>query len=312
MNQVPIVWMILCVIWGSTWSFIKIGLRDLPPITFAGIRFLIAAAILWLIVLLRSGSMPLKRGDWLIIARTGLVAFAVNYCLIFWGQQHITSGLAAVLQAAIPAFGLVIAHFYLPAERITTRKSVGVVLAIAGVSLIFYEQLKIEGAAALWGSAALVLSAVCVAYSNVLVKVHCQHLDPAGLAAGQMSFGFAPLLAIGALWEGNPFLLPWTQQAVLSILYLAFVGSAIAFLLFYWLVKRIDVTKTMLIPLVTPVIALLIGTVALNEKVTWRIGAGSAAILSGISLIVVERKQKWQKRQNLLTDGRWRPKPEKL
>lgn len=134
------------------------------------------------------------------------------------------------------------------------------------------------------------LSAVCVAYSNVLVKAHCRHLDPAALAAGQMIFGFAPLLAIGALWEGNPFSLRWTQQAVISILYLALVGSALAFLLYYWLVKKIDVTKTMLIALVTPVIALLIGTVALNERVTWRIGAGSVAILSGISLIVVERK----------------------
>jgi drug/metabolite transporter (DMT)-like permease len=150
--------------------------------------------------------------------------------------------------------------------------------------------LKIEGTAALWGSAALVLSAVCVAYSNVLVKARCQHLSPAALAAGQMIFGFAPLLAIGTIWEGNPLLLRWTQQAVISILYLAFAGSALAFLLYYWLVKKIDVTKTMLIALVTPVIALLIGTVALNEKVTWRIGAGSAATLSGISLIVVQRK----------------------
>lgn len=145
MKQALIVWIILSLIWGSTWSFIKIGLRDLPPITFAGIRFLIAAAILWLIVLLRSGSMPRKRGDWLIIAWTGLIAFAVNYGLIFWGEQHITSGLAAVLQATIPTFGLIIAHFYLPAERITTRKSIGVVLGIAGVSLLFYDQLKIDG-----------------------------------------------------------------------------------------------------------------------------------------------------------------------
>jgi drug/metabolite transporter (DMT)-like permease len=290
MNQALIVWIILSLIWGSTWSFIKIGLRDLPPFTFAGIRFLIAAAILWLIVLLRSDSMPRKRGDWLIIAWTGLIAFAVNYGLIFWGEQHITSGLAAVLQATIPTFGLVIAHVYLPEERITPRKLVGVVLGIAGVSLLFYDQLKIEGTAALWGSAALVLSAVCVAYSNVLVKARCQHLSPAALAAGQMIFGFAPLLAIGTIWEGNPLLLRWTQQAVISTLYLAFAGSALAFLLYYWLVKKIDVTKTMLIALVTPVIALLIGTVALNEKVTWRIGAGSAATLSGISLIVVQRK----------------------
>jgi drug/metabolite transporter (DMT)-like permease len=98
------------------------------------------------------------------------------------------------------------------------------------------------------------------------------------------------LLAVGAVWEGNPLNLHWTQPALLSVGYLALVGSAVAFLLYYWLVKKIDVTKTMLIALVTPVIALLIGKLTFDENVNWRIAAGSAAILAGISLIVVRRK----------------------
>jgi drug/metabolite transporter (DMT)-like permease len=290
MKQSLVVWLILSLIWGSTWSFIKVGLRDLPPITFAAVRFLIAAVILWLIVVLRRSAIPRTRRDWLIMAWTGLIAFTVNYGLIFWGEQYIASGLAAVLQATIPAFGLVIAHFYLPAERMTMRKLAGVVIGIAGVGLIFYDQLKIEGVAALWGSAALLMSSICAAYSNVLVKAHCRHLDPAALAGGQMLCGLAPLLVFGALWEGNPFLLRWTEPAVFSILYLALVGSALAFLLYYWLVRKIEVTKTMLIALVTPVIALLIGVIRLDEEVSWRVGTGSAAILSGISLILVQRK----------------------
>jgi drug/metabolite transporter (DMT)-like permease len=115
-------------------------------------------------------------------------------------------------------------------------------------------------------------------------------MDHASLAAGQMIFGFIPLLAVGAIWEGNPFALHWTKQALISLGYLALVGSAVAFSLYYWLVKKIDVTKTMLIALVTPVIALLIGKLTLDERVTWRIVAGSAAILAGISLIVVQRR----------------------
>jgi len=290
MKQALIVWLILSFIWGSTWSFIKVGLRDLPPITFAATRFLIAAAILWLIVVLRRAAIPRTGRDWLIIAWTGMIAFTVNYGLIFWGEQYITSGLAAVLQATIPAFGLVIAHYYLPAERMTMRKLAGVGIGIAGVGVIFYDQLKIEGAAAFWGSVAIVISSVCVAYSNVLIKAHCRHLDPATLAGGQMICGLAPLLVFGALWEGNPFLLRWTEPAIISILYLALVGSALAFLLYYWLVRKIEVTKTMLIALVTPVIALLIGRITLDEQVSWRVGTGSAAILSGISLILVQRK----------------------
>jgi drug/metabolite transporter (DMT)-like permease len=290
MNRSLIVWFILSMIWGSTWIFIKLGLRDLPPITFAGIRFLIAAAILWVVVALRRSVIPRKTSDWLMIAWTGVIAIAVNYGLVFWGEQRIASGLAAVLQAMIPAFGLLIAHYYLPTERITMRKAAGVALGVIGVAAIFYDQTAVEGRSALWGCLAMLMSAVCMAYANVLVKARCQHMDHASLAAGQMIFGFIPLLAVGAIWEGNPFALHWTKQALISLGYLALVGSAVAFSLYYWLVKKIDVTKTMLIALVTPVIALLIGKLTLDERVTWRIVAGSAAILAGISLIVVQRR----------------------
>ena len=129
-----IVWLILCGIWGSTWLFIKLGLRDLPPITFAGIRFVIAAAILVLLALISRAPWPRSRRDWSVIAITGTLQFALNYGLVFWGEQYISSGLAAVLQSSFPAFGLVIAHFYLPYERITTKKAFGVLLGVLGVA----------------------------------------------------------------------------------------------------------------------------------------------------------------------------------
>ena len=124
-----IVWLILCGIWGSTWLFIKIGLADLPPITFAGIRFVIASLILTSLVLARRAPLPRTRRDWTLIAISGVLQFALNYGLVFWGEQRIPSGLAAVLQSTFPAFGLVIAHLYLPAERITGKKVIGVLLA---------------------------------------------------------------------------------------------------------------------------------------------------------------------------------------
>ena len=105
-----VVWLILCGIWGSTWLFIKLGLADLPPLTFAGIRFLLASAILLGVILARGVRWPRQRQDWLVIAVVGLLQFTLNYGLVFWGEQRISSGLAAVLQSTFPAFGLVIAH----------------------------------------------------------------------------------------------------------------------------------------------------------------------------------------------------------
>ena len=287
-----IVWLILCGIWGSTWLFIKLGLNDLPPLTFAGIRFLFASSILVAIILARGVRWPRKRNEWLVIVVVGWLQFSLNYGLVFWGEQRIPSGLAAVLQSTFPAFGLVIAHFYLPEERITPKKLIGVLLGITGVRLVFSDQLSFAGKAALAGSVALVLSAFCGSYGNVLVKAYGTQIDPFVLAAGQMLCGFPPLLALGIATEGNPFHFHWTLTAVVALAYLIIVGSVIAFTLFYWLVRHMDVINTMLISLVTPVVAMLLGMIVLHEKFNWRLFAGAACIISGIGLIVLRKRQK--------------------
>jgi len=287
-----VVWLILCGIWGSTWLFIKLGLNDLPPLTFAGIRFLCASSILVAIIFARGVRWPRKRSEWLLIAIVGWLQFSLNYGLVFWGEQRIPSGLAAVLQSTFPAFGLVIAHFYLPEERITPKKVMGVLLGVIGVGIVFSDQLSFAGKAALAGSIALVLSAVCGSYGNVLVKAYGTQIDPFVLAAGQMVCGFPPLLALGIATEGNPIHFHWTATAVIALAYLVIVGSVIAFTLFYWLVRHMDVINTMLIALVTPVVAVLLGMMVLHEKFNWRLFAGAACIISGIGLIVLRKRQK--------------------
>ncbi len=247
-----IVWLILCGIWGSTWLFIKLGLVDLPPLSFAGIRFVFASLILTLLIFARRVRWPRSQRDWLLIAIVGFLQFTLNYGLVFWGEQYISSGLAAVLQSTFPLFGLVIAHLYLPHERMTVPKVIGVSLGVLGVAIIFSHQLTIAGRVALLGSIALVLSALFGSYSNVLVKAYGRQIDPLVLAAGQMVCGFPPLLALG----------------------------------------NMDVTKTMLIALVTPVVAVLLGVAVLHESLNWRLLAGAACIVSGIGLIVFRKRQK--------------------
>ncbi|MBA2645302.1 MAG: DMT family transporter, partial [Pyrinomonadaceae bacterium] len=220
-----VVWLLLCGIWGSTWLFIKLGLEDLPPISFAGIRSLIAALVLAAVVVVWRVPVPRSRRDWSMIAGTGLLAFTLNYGLLFWGEQYVSSGLAALLQATIPAFGLVIAHYYLPGERITPMKICGVLLGVVGVGVIFSNQMQIEGALALWGSAGIVVGALGVAYANVLVKARGAHIEPATLAAGQLGCGLLPLLLAGIALEGNPLKFRWTPTAIISLFYLALVGS---------------------------------------------------------------------------------------
>src|SRR3954468_5151242 len=113
---VAIAWLTLCVVWSSTWLAIKIGLRDLPPISFVAIRFLVAIFVLVAVSIGRTHLLPRRRDDYIILALTGVLMFAVNYTLLFWAELHVSSGLAAVLQATIPIFGMIFAHWMLPDE----------------------------------------------------------------------------------------------------------------------------------------------------------------------------------------------------
>jgi drug/metabolite transporter (DMT)-like permease len=138
---------------------------------------------------------------------------------------------------------------------------------------------------------ALVLSALFGSYSNVLVKTYGGKIDPQILATGQMIFGFVPLLAVGIATEGNPLKFRWTVSAILSLMYLVIVGTVVAFALYYWLVRKMDVTKTMLIALVTPVVAVVLGMIVLHERLNWRLVVGSACIILGLALIVLRGRQ---------------------
>ncbi|HEU4479399.1 MAG TPA: DMT family transporter, partial [Pyrinomonadaceae bacterium] len=168
-------------------------------------------------------------------------------------------------------------------------KIAGVLLGVCGVGVVFSNQLAISGRQALAGCVAMVLSAFFAAYSIVLVKTRGKNLNPAVLAAYQMFFGLIPLLLYGITLEGNPFRFRWTAIAVLCLLYLAVIGSVVAFLLYYWLIQHMDVTKTMLISLVTPVVAVILGMLVLDEQLSWRTLVGGAMIIAGIGFIVVRK-----------------------
>lgn len=282
-----LVWLLLCLIWGTTWIFIKIGLDDLPPVSFAAIRFIVACLLLLPVVLWVKVEVPKTRKDWFVIAASGILQFFINYGLLFWGEQYITSGLAAVLQVTIPVFGLVLARIYVPAERITFLKVASILLGVTGVAVIFNEQLTFGGWMAFWGSVAVVVGAFCAAYASVLIKAFGLQTHPANMVFWQMIFGIVPLSIFGLLQEGNPMEFRWTWSAVICVLYLAVMGSIVAFWLYYWLLRHMDVTKAMMISLVTPLMAVIIGALWRGEQLNLQTVFGAVLILTSVALVVV-------------------------
>ena len=280
-------WLTLCGIWGSTWLAIKLGLRDLPPITFAGIRFALAGAVLFAIIWLSGARLPRSRRDWILLGYTGLLSITVNYALVFWGEQYISSGLAALLSATVPLFGLPLAHRYLQSEPLTPWKAVGVVLGILGVAVVFSGELGIGGPIALWASVGIIIAALASAHAGVLVKAGGTHIEPSVLAGVQMVGGCVPLLIAGVALEGSPLHFHWTPLALACLTYLTIVGSVIAFLMYYWLIRHTAVSAVLMIPLLTPLVAVLFGVLFAGEVIGWHTALGGAAIIGGVALTVV-------------------------
>jgi len=282
---VPVAWLTLCVVWSSTWLAIKIGLRDLPPISYAGIRFLVAIIVLFVVSAGRVSLLPQRGFDYLLLAFTGFLMFAVNYGLLFWGELHVSSGLAAVLQATIPMFGMLFAHLMLPDEPLQLPKLLGALVAVGGVALICERRLGFNGFMAFWGGLGIILGAASAAFSNVLLKARAVQLAPAMIAAWQMIFGATPLLLIGFMVEGNPVRFHWSMVSILCLLYLAVIGSALTFLLLYWLLPRMTVARLQAISLITPPGAVVLGWAVGGETFSiWSL-LGACLVLAGVWMI---------------------------
>lgn len=282
---VPVAWLTLCAVWSSTWLVIKVGLQDLPPISYAAIRFVIAVIVLLAVSLGRVRLLPRRGSDYAILAFTGVLMFAVNYGLLFWGELHVSSGLAAVLQATIPIFGMLSAHLMLPDEPLRLQKLLGAMLALGGVAMICERLLGFSGLMAFWGGLGIVLGAACAAFSNVLLKARVIQLAPSMIAGWQMIFGATPLLVIGFMVEGNPARFHWTAMAVFCLLYLAVIGSALTFLLLYWLLPRLTVAQLQSISLITPPGAVMLGWAIGGETFSLWSLVGACFVLAGVWMI---------------------------
>lgn len=285
-----LVWLILCLIWGTTWIFIKIGLNDLPPITFSAARFGLAVLILAPVIRIFGFAMPRTASEWKLIALTGFLQFSLNYSAVFWSEQYITSGLAAVLQSMITVFGLLLAWIFLPDEKITRQKIVGVAMGIVGVAVIFIDQLRVESFLAFAGCVAIVLGAYAAAQASILIKAKGSGLHPASLVFSQMICGLPAIVIYALIAEGNPLSHNWSLTAILCVLYLTVLGTIAAFWLYYWLLSRIESTKAMMISLVTPLLAVVIGAIFLGETLPPQTFFGGVLIIASIGLIVLRKK----------------------
>ena len=285
-----LVWILTCLIWSTVWLFIKIGVGDVPPVTFAAWRLAIAMLGLVPLTLWQRVPLPARGAEWRLIAGTGVMLLGINYALLNWGIQFISSGLTAVLQATTPVFALVFSHLMLPDDRMSVRKVGALLVGVVGVALVFWNQLDLAGLSALRGCVAVVGGSMFVALAYVVMKRHGTHLHPSAITSGQMAAAFVPLVFYAAAVEGNPLSVDWSRRAVVSVTYLALAGSIGGAWLNYWLLKRTSATNLLLMGLVEPLIAVALGAWWLNESMSALTVIGGVAILFSVAIVLEFRR----------------------
>jgi drug/metabolite transporter (DMT)-like permease len=271
-------------------------LEDLDPFTLVAIRTGIGATGLWTIIALTKRRFPLDTRTLLGFLILGAFNTAIPFVLITWGEQFIASGVAGVLNATVPLFTLVIAHFALSDERINRLRLVGLVVGFTGVVVIFSNDLLAglaqmrEGAALgqafgnVQGQLAVVAASICYAAAITFARRNMHHVEPLVVSGGSQIVAFT-LVAISALLFENPLASQISGRSWFAVGWLGLLGTCLAYILYYFIITQMGATRASLVTYLLPIVAFTLGAIVLDEAVTWQLFVGGLLIIGGIALV---------------------------
>ncbi|MEC5320839.1 EamA family transporter [Brenneria populi subsp. brevivirga] len=271
----------LSLLWGGSFFFTGVAVKQLPPFTLVNLRVLLAALILLLILRISRQSLPGDWRQWMALCGMGLLNNAVPFSLIVWGQTHIASGMAAILNATTPFFTLLAAHWMTADEKLNRRKLAGVLIGFAGVVVMMGGVNHVP--ASLAGQLAILLAALCYAFAGLYGRRFARMgMRPLATATGQVCAS-AVMLAPLTLYVDRPWRLPCPDIPVWgATLGLAMLSTALAYVIFFRLLARVGALNLMLVTFLIPVSAILLGALFLQERITSSMLAGMAAIFIGL------------------------------
>ncbi len=272
---------LICLLWGSTWMVIRIGLDSLTPIISAGFRFTLAAIVLFLIIKIRKTEIQKDKTSVILYLILGIFSFVIPFGLVYWGEDHIPSSLASVLFGAYPFFVAVFSKFAFPDEKISINKILGIVIGFLGIIIIFSDDFSTGFSFNLLGMFAVVLSAMLQAGTAVVIKKHGGYLNP-------LTMNFYPILIAGISFlifgysiEDSSKLI-FDEKAYFSVAYLALFGTIATFTTYYWLLQRMNVVILSLSAFITPIVAVILGWSILSESFSIIDISGTIMVLIGI------------------------------
>jgi drug/metabolite transporter (DMT)-like permease len=256
---IVLIFVTLTLIWGTTWAAIRISLEGIPPFTGLAIRFAIAAALLLVMMRIFRIRFAGTAGERRIWALNAGLSFCGSYGIVYWAEQYVPSGLTSVLFATFPLFVALLAHVALPGDRLTPSRMAGILIGFAGVAVIFSEDFSRLGGPDVGLAATVMLGSPLVsAVANVAVKRWGAGVHPFSMTAVPMGIAAIVMGVVAALMErGRPIELG--VRPVTALLYLAVLGSAVTFSLYYWLLAHVSATRLSLLAFTMPIVAVAFG-----------------------------------------------------
>ncbi len=294
------IYALTCLIWGSTWLAIRIGLESTPPIIAAGYRFTLAGILIYSVTRVRRIKIQTDKTAIKLYAAMAIFSFVLPYGLIYWAEQFVPSGLTAVLYAVYPFSIAAFTVLMIPSEKIGINKIAGMVISFAGLYVIFSVNFAGNLNNYIVGLFVVILSALMQSAIAVSIKKYGNHLH-------SLSMNFYPMISAGIILtiygvisgltrvhNSNGLLPDWTAivfgvfnfQSVFSIFYLALFGSLVTFTCYYWLLKRVNIIIVSLITFITPVIALFLGWLIYREELSALQSVGCILVLTGLLIAI--------------------------
>jgi drug/metabolite transporter (DMT)-like permease len=276
--------LVLSVLWGGSFYFAKIAVPEIPPLTLALGRVAIAASALAIVARIMAAAFPRGARVWWDFTIMAAFNNVLPFSLMFWGQIHISIGLASILNATSPLFGVLVAHLATHDDRLSAGRILGLVAGFAGAVILIGTDLLGQFGTHVLAELACLAAAACFALGAVYAR-RVRGLPPIMVATGQLTMSTVLLLPVVLLFDRPSTLLTASSGALGAMLSLALLSSALAYLIYFRLIGRAGATNALLVTFLNPISAILLGIVLLNESPEPHQLAGMAAIFLGLAAI---------------------------
>ncbi|MFT3890974.1 MAG: DMT family transporter [Anaerolineales bacterium] len=284
-----IVFLLLGAIWSSSFMWIKIAVQEVGPITLVAFRAIFGLLFGVVVILIQRVHLPRTFKEWFPLLVVGLTNIAIPFFLISWGEQHIDSAVASILDATVPLFTILLAHFMLNDDKITLPKLSGLIVGFIGIVILMSKDLGASRSSVL-GQLAVIVASLFYAISAVYVRKTTVEVSGVLRSAGPLVSASLTMWLGAFVFEG-PVTLPHLTITWVALLFMGVLGSGLAFIMAYYLIHEIGPTRSTMVTYLFPLGGVILGVFVLHEQLTWHVIVGALLIIASLAVANWEPKK---------------------